>query len=78
MIYDRIWEKYDRVRFRISSYTVTDIYDRNTITCFMAKYGRIRSVYGMYTVVYDTVYDRLPPYTESVTVDLGMLVDGNN
>ncbi len=38
----------------------------------MAKYGRIRSVYGMYTVVYDTVYDRLRPYTESVTVDLGM------
>jgi hypothetical protein len=36
----------------------------------MAKYGRIRSVYGMYTVVYDTVYDRLRPYTESVTVDL--------
>ncbi len=27
------------------------IYDRNT-----EKYGRIRSVYGMYTVVYDTVY----------------------
>jgi hypothetical protein len=57
--------------FRISSYTVTDIYDRNTITCFMTKYGRIRSVYGMYTVVYATVYDRLRPYTESVTVDLG-------
>ncbi len=56
---------------RISSYTVADIYDRNTITCFMAKYGRIRSVYGMYTVVYETVYDRLRPYTVSVTVDLG-------
>ena len=25
----------------------------------------------MYTVVYDTVYDRLRPYTEFVTVDLG-------
>jgi hypothetical protein len=37
----------------------------------MAKYGRIRSVYGMYTVVYDTVYDRLRPFTESVIVDLG-------
>jgi hypothetical protein len=37
----------------------------------MAKYGRIRSVYGMYTVVYDTVYAHLGPYTESVTVDLG-------
>jgi hypothetical protein len=53
--------------FRVSSYAVTNIYDRNTITCFTAKYGRIRSVYGMYTVV----YDRLRPYTESVTVDLG-------
>ncbi len=39
MIYDRIWEKYDRLRFP-------------------------------YFVVYDTVYDRLQPYTESVTVDL--------
>ncbi len=86
LIYDRIQEKYDDLRpymgkirsltisvfSRISSYTVTDMYDRNTITCFMAKYGRIRSVYGMYTVVYDTVYDRLRPYTESVTVDLGI------
>ena len=78
LVYDRIQEKYDRLRswnapytvsvfLRISPYTVTDIYDRNTITGFTAKYGRIRSVYGMYTVV----YDRLRPYTESVTVDLG-------
>ncbi len=86
LIYDRIQEKYDHLRpymgkirlltvsvfSRISSYTVTDIYDRNTITRFIAKYGRIRSVYGMYTVVYDIVYDRLRPYTESVTVDLGV------
>ena len=57
---------------RISSYTVTGIYDRNTITCFMAKYGRIRNVFGMYTVVYDAVYDRKRPFTESVTVDLGL------
>jgi hypothetical protein len=72
MIYDRIVGKNTiAYRFRISSYTVTDIYDRNTITCFMAKYGRILSVYGMYTVVCDTVYDRLRPYTESETVDLG-------
>jgi hypothetical protein len=27
---------------------------------------------GMDTVVYDTVYDRLRPYTESVTIDLGV------
>ncbi len=57
--------------FRISSYTVTDIYDRNKITCFMAKYGRTQSVYGIYTLVYDCVYDRLRPYNESVTVNLG-------
>ncbi len=28
---------------RIAPYTVTDIYDRNTITCVTAKYGRIQS-----------------------------------
>ena len=50
---------------------ITAKYDRNTITCITAKYGRIRSVYGMYTVVYDTLYDRLPPYMESITIDLG-------
>jgi hypothetical protein len=89
---ERIQEKYDDLRpymgkirsltvsvfRRISSYTVTDIYDRNTITCFMAKYGRIRSVYGMYTVVCDTVYDRLRPYTDSITVDLGRFNDFNS
>ncbi len=53
-----------------SMYTITVKYDRNTVTCNTAKYGRIRSVNGMYTVVYDTVYDRLRPYTESVTIDL--------
>jgi hypothetical protein len=82
LIYDRIQDKYDHLRpymgkirlftvsifSRISSYTVTDIYDH----MFMAKYDRIRSVYGMYTVAYDTVYDRLRPYAESVTVDLGI------
>ncbi len=57
---------------RISPYTITVKYDRNTVTCNTAKYGRIRSVYGMYTVVYDTVYDCLRPYTEFVTIDLGL------
>jgi hypothetical protein len=57
---------------RISSYTVTDIYDRNPVTWNPAKYGRIRSVYNMDTVVYGVVYDRLLSYTESVTLDLGM------
>jgi hypothetical protein len=32
----------------------------------------------MYTFVYDTVYDRLRPYTESVTVDLGCNFDINS
>ncbi len=64
MIYDRKWEKYDRLRFpyfvvfrRIRSRTYTIV---------------IRShVVWWNTVVYDTVYYRLRPYTESVTVDLG-------
>jgi len=71
IVYDRVRENTVAYDLRISPYTITAIYDRNTITCITAKYGRIRSVYGMYTVVYDTVYDRLRPYTESVTVDLG-------
>jgi len=46
------WEPGDRmfpgqtmtvVNDRITPYTVTEIYDRNTITCNTAKYGRIRS-----------------------------------
>ncbi len=44
------------VFLRISSYTVTDIYDRNPVTWNPAKYGRIRSVYNMDTVVYGVVY----------------------
>jgi hypothetical protein len=68
VVYERKRSVYD---LRISPYTVTVKYDRNTVTCNTEKYGRIRSVYGMYTVVYGTVYDRLRPYTESVTIDLG-------
>jgi hypothetical protein len=85
VVYDRVRWKYGRLRpctvkirsftisvfLRISPYTVTEIYDRNTGPCNTEKYGRIRSVYGMYTVVYDAVYDRLRPYTEFVTADLG-------
>jgi hypothetical protein len=85
VVYDHVRRKYGRLRpytvkirsftisvfLRISPYTVTVIYDRNTGPCNTEKYGRMRSVYGMYTVVYDTVYDRLRPYTEFVTVDLG-------
>ena len=39
------------VSLRISPYTGTEIYDRNTEPGNTAKYGRIRSVYAMYTVV---------------------------
>jgi hypothetical protein len=73
LIYDRIQEKYDRLRFpyfavfrrtRSRTYTIvirSHVLWRNTV------------VYGMYTVVYDIVYDLLRPYTESVTVDLGYM-----
>jgi hypothetical protein len=65
-----VYERKRSVFRRISPYTVTVKYDRNTVTCNTEKYGRIRSVYGMYTVVYGTVHDRLRPCTESVTIDL--------
>ena len=50
---------------------VTEKYDRNTEPCNTEKYGRIRSVYSMYTVVYGAVYGRKRSYTEFVNVDLG-------
>ncbi len=56
----RIQSPFSSVYDRIAPYTVTEIYDRNTITCITAKYGRIVNVYG-----------RLRPYMELVTVDLG-------
>ena len=40
---------------RISPYTVTEIYKRNTGLCNTTKHGRIRSVSGMYTVVHDRI-----------------------
>jgi hypothetical protein len=60
---------------RISPYTATEISDRNTGSCNTAKYGRIRSVNSMYTVVYGIVNGRKRPYTESVTIDLGYNFD---
>jgi hypothetical protein len=57
----RIQSPFSSVYDRIAAYTVTEIYDRNTITCITAKYGRIVNVYG-----------RLRSYTELVTVDLGI------
>jgi hypothetical protein len=56
----RIQSLFSSVYDRIAPYTVTMIYDRNTITCITAKYSRIRSY-----------RERLRPYTELVTVDLG-------
>ncbi len=84
--HDRLRKKYGRlgpctvkrrsftisVFLRISPYTVTEIYDRNTRPCNTEKCGRMRSVYGMYTVVYDTVYSRKRSYTEFVIVELGL------
>jgi hypothetical protein len=37
---------------RISPYTITDIYDRNTVTCNTEKYGRIRRRLRPFTTVY--------------------------
>jgi len=43
---------------RISPYTATEIFDRNTGSCNTAKYGHIRRVNSMYTVVYGVRNDR--------------------
>ncbi len=48
---------------RIPHPQVTEIYDRNTITCITAKYVRIMNVYG-----------RLGPYTQLLRVNLGEAV----
>jgi hypothetical protein len=61
------------VLLRISPYTVTETYDRNTEPCNTPKYGRIRSVYIMYTVVYGAVYGRLRAFTHSVFFVLGAM-----
>jgi hypothetical protein len=37
----------------ILPYKVTEIYDRHTGPCNTGKYGRVRSVYGMHTVIID-------------------------
>jgi hypothetical protein len=55
-----IQSPFSSVYDRIVPYTVTKIYDRNTITCITVVYGRIVNVYS-----------RLRSYTELVTVDLG-------
>jgi hypothetical protein len=74
-VYGKKTVVYERKRsvcgLRISPYTATEIYDRNTGSCNTAKYDRIRSVNSMYTVVYGVVNGRKRPYTESVTIDLG-------
>ena len=50
------------VFLRIPPYMVTEKYDRNTEPCNTEKYGRIRSVYSMYTAVYGIVYGRKRSY----------------
>jgi hypothetical protein len=57
LIYDRVQEKYDDSR----------PYMEKIRSRTVSVFRRISS----YTVIYDTVYDRLRPYTESVTIDLG-------
>ena len=52
IVYDRKHSVYDLC---FSWYTVTEIYDRITGPCNTVKYSRIRSVYVMYTVVYDRI-----------------------
>jgi hypothetical protein len=37
---------------RFSPYTIKDIYDRNTVTCNTAKYGRIRHRIRSFAAVY--------------------------
>ncbi len=63
-VYGKNTVVYERKRsvcgLRISPYTVTEIYDRNTGSCN--------------TVVYGVVNGRKRPYTESVTIDLGVYV----
>jgi hypothetical protein len=50
----------------ISPYTVTVRYDRNTITGFMAKYGRIRHRIRPFTTVYG-IGNRRPGYSATTT-----------
>jgi hypothetical protein len=64
MIYDRIWEKYDRLRFPY--FTVFRRIRPRAYTIVILSHVVWRN-----TVVYDTVYDRLRPYTKTVIVDLG-------
>jgi hypothetical protein len=53
VVYGRVREKYDRLR---SPYMVIETYDRDTGPCNTEKYGRIRSVDDMYTVVNDRIW----------------------
>ena len=62
------------VLLRISPYTVTEIYDRNTEPGKTTTYGRIRSVYSRYTVVYGTVYDRIPYRIRAFTSVYGLRI----
>ncbi len=57
----RIQSPFSSVYDCIAPYTVTEIYDRNTITCITAKYGRIRSYHERlrsFTTVYGALNSR--------------------
>jgi uncharacterized protein YmfQ (DUF2313 family) len=60
---------------RISPYTITVKYDRNTVTCNTAKNGCIQSVYGMYTVVSKIRYTTI--FTNALSTCRGFLITGN-
>jgi hypothetical protein len=54
-IYDLGFTPYFSVCDRIPPYTITEIYDRNTVTCNPVKYGRLRQYFSRtrsYTIVY--------------------------
>ncbi len=77
MIYDRIWEKYDRLRFpyltvfrRIRPRTYTIVIRSHVLWRNTVVYG----AYMAYTVVYDTVYrvrNRRAGYIYNIVLRIG-------
>jgi hypothetical protein len=67
--YRRIRSLFFSVYDRITPYTVTEIYDRITITCNTAKCGRVRRNTER-TGSFTSVHGRLRAYMESIFVDL--------
>jgi len=77
MIYDRIWEKYDRLRFlylavfrRIRSRTYTIVIRSLTYTIVIRSQVLWRNTF-LYGASMALLRSYTTPYTESITVDLG-------